>query len=88
MLASRSSVSVRWYSKNEDSSDDEQTAKNKKEIANKKSNDALKKLNKLLESMPTTKSSQTMNMITAKNKREQAAESKKKFVDEDSKNIK
>jgi len=84
-LTRRSVVNIRWYS-DEDSSDDE---KKKSKFAKKKSNDALKRLNQLLESMPTSKTAEKINVITAKNKRQEALdEQKNQKVEEDPKDLK
>ncbi|KAL7018121.1 hypothetical protein ACKWTF_010646 [Chironomus riparius] len=71
-LTRRSVVNIRWYSDGE-SSDDE---KKKSKFAKKKSNNALKRLNELLESMPTSKTSEKVQVITAKNKRQEAKDEK------------
>lgn len=84
-MARRSVVNIRWFS-DEDSSDDE---KKKSKAAKKKSNDALKRLNQLLESMPTSKTAEKINVITAKNKRQEALdEQKNQKVEEDPKDLK
>lgn len=84
-MTRRSVVNIRWYSDGE-SSDDE---KKKGKFAKKKSNDALKRLNQLLESMPTNKTAEKVNIITAKNKRQEARDEKKNpKVEEDPKDLK
>ncbi|XP_070490868.1 small ribosomal subunit protein mS31 [Chironomus tepperi] len=84
-LTRRSVVNIRWYSDGE-SSDDE---KKKRKFAKEKSNDALKRLNQLLESMPTSKPAEKVKVITAKNKRQEAKdEQKNPKVEEDPKDLK
>ena len=82
-MTRRSVVNIRWYS--DDSSDDEKEKKKINKTSKVKSDEALKRLNKLLMSMSTT-SSQKVNIITAKQKVE--AKNEEKTAEKDPKDLK
>lgn len=83
-LSRRGVVNVRWLS---DYSSDDEKPKIKNKDEKVKSTEALKRLNQLLGSMSTT--NQAVNVITAKNKRKEAADRmEEKSTEQDPKDLK
>lgn len=76
-LTRRSVVNIRWYS-DDDSSDDEKKKEKKHDPAKQKSEDAIKRLNDLLNSMSAPTLAKQANILIAKNKRQEGRERKSK----------
>ena len=80
-LTRRSVVNIRWYS-DDDSSDDEKKKVKKHDPAKQKSEDAIKRLNDLLNSMSAPTLAKKANILTANNKRQKRRKKKSKKLQE------
>ena len=80
-LTRRSVVNIRWYS-DDDSSDDEKKKVKKHDPAKQKSEDAIKRLNDLLNSMSAPTLAKKATILTANNKRQEGRDNKSKKLQE------